>query len=86
MMLAAWDESPDDPDHDDFAHQSWDEQTDTMTCPACGAEIYEDAPQCPVCGDYIVPDTSIWTGKPMWWIALGIVGIIALAAALVLGF
>ena len=82
MAASDWDDPSDEyPDAD-----PWDEEsTDTVACNACGADVYEDAVQCPVCGEYMLPDTSIWTGKPSWWITLGILGIIALAVALVFG-
>lgn len=89
MPAASWDDSPDH-DYDDHEYpgaESWDEDTtDTVPCPACGAEVYEDAVQCPVCGEYVTSDTRIWSGKPTWWIALGVLGIIAVATALILGF
>jgi hypothetical protein len=78
---------PLDDDFDDPADDSWEEETtDTVTCPACGADVYEDADQCPSCREFILPDTCIWSGQPVWWVALGVLGIIALAAALILGF
>ena len=76
-----------DDDFDDPADDPWEEETtDNVTCPVCGADVYEDADQCPSCGEYILPDTCIWSGRPLWWIALGVLGIVALAAALFLGF
>ncbi len=73
----------DDEDLDAFPDE--DESTETIVCPECGAEVYEDADRCPVCGQYIIPDTRFWSGKPIWWIALGFLGLVALATALVLG-
>ena len=56
-----------------------DDETPTASCPECGAEVYEDALRCPVCGDYITPTSGdhLWTGRPLWWIVLGILGIVA---------
>ena len=68
----------------------WDDVEDvddtdyTFPCPECGAEVYEEAVQCPKCGSYITFDTSPWAGKPTWWVAMGIVGIIAVIIALAL--
>lgn len=67
-----------DPDGDD----QW---CDTVVCPECGADVYEDADQCPVCGHFMIPDNRIWSGKSAWWTALAILGIIAVILALVLG-
>ena len=65
------------PEEDDFD----DESTDTVPCPQCGVDVYDDAPQCPNCGAYITYNTSVWSGRPAWWIVLGLLGI---AAALVI--
>ena len=68
------DEYPDEPADDDL--------TETVSCPQCGAEVYEDALRCPVCGDYVTHDTSVWSGRPGWWVLLGLVGILATIAVL----
>ncbi len=68
------DEWPDDPDDD--------AETAVVACPSCGAEIYEEAVSCPVCGDYVTHSHPVWEGKPMWWVVLGIVGTLAVIAAL----
>ncbi len=88
MPAAYWDDTPDHvDDHEDQDADLGDEEsTDTVVCPECGADVYEDADQCPVCGMFVIPDTRIWSGKPLWWVALGVLGLIALAAALVFGF
>jgi predicted amidophosphoribosyltransferase len=69
----------------DVDEEDWDdewiedcEETSTITCPACGAEVYEESPACPVCGEYITstPSTgSQWAGKPWWYVALALFGI-----------
>ena len=66
------------PEEDDFD----DDRSETVPCPECGAEVYEDAPQCPHCGTYVTHDTNIWSGRPAWWIALGLLGILAVVLAL----
>ena len=60
-------EYPDEPEDDD----SWSDDV-YMTCPECGADVYEDAPQCPRCGCYLTE--AAWTALPMRWkiVALGI--------------
>jgi hypothetical protein len=53
-----------------------DESTDTVRCPSCGAEVYEDADKCLACGQWIIrAGASPARPRPWWWIAL------ALAAA-----
>jgi len=60
-----------------------DEDRDhTAPCPNCGAEIYDDAVQCPVCGEYLTNDTSPWSGRPLWWVLLGLAGIVAVIVVL----
>lgn len=79
-----------DPHEDGDEYDAWDDPTDdgleddddeslddaTMPCPSCGAEIYDDAEQCSVCGEYVISSTSPWTGKPWWWICLGLIGVL----------
>lgn len=85
-MPAHWDDPSDplddweypDPDQDD-------DNSETVTCPQCGADVYEEADQCPACGTFLIPDTRVWSGRSFWWIALGLLGILAVVAALVLG-
>ena len=43
-----------------------------MRRPECGADAYEDADRCPRCGHYLTPDLSPWSGRPLWWILLGL--------------
>ncbi len=73
-------DQPDDPWDDDSG--DWDADTDddlseTVPCPQCGAEIYEDAVRCPACGTYVTHTTSPWAGRPIWWIVLALLGILA---------
>ena len=87
MPTASWDDSPNDWDDATEETDLWDEDSsDTMACPACNAEIFDDTDLCPACGEFLIPETSAWSGKSFWWIALGILGIVALATALVVGF
>jgi hypothetical protein len=44
----------------------------------CGMDVYEDAEKCPLCGEFFSRQPGeAWRGKPMWWIVLGLLGIIA---------
>lgn len=79
-----WDDDADEWDDDDWGDD--DEPADTVPCPNCREPVYEDAVQCPACGEYIVRGGrgSTWEGKPMWWIVLAALGIIATIVALAL--
>jgi len=66
------------PDEDDS------DEKDFVTCPVCGRDVYEELQQCPHCEHYIVHDTSIWSGRPTWWILLAVLGIISVLYFLVL--
>lgn len=70
-----WDESEDWPDDDDG-------ESLTVTCRACGEQVYEDAEQCPYCHEYIAASHTVWDGRPSWWIILGGLGIVATIVAL----
>ena len=77
-----WEPEDDELDLDDEDGQDPDDdESDTLPCPACGAEVYEDAEHCPECGTFITQATSAWFGKPWWWIGLGLLGIAAVVWA-----
>ena len=69
------DEFPDDEFSDDDA-------AELLPCPECGEAIYEEAERCPYCGAYVVFSTGAWSGRPLWWVVLGLLG----AAAVVYVF
>ena len=60
------------PEPDDFG----DDESETILCQNCGQSIYEDAMECPYCGEYVTSSTSAWTGRPLWWLMLGGLGVI----------
>jgi DNA-directed RNA polymerase subunit RPC12/RpoP len=68
-------EYPDEEDRDDDLNE-------TLPCPECGAEIYEEAQRCPHCGSYIVFSTRPFQGRSWWWIALGILAVVAVVVML----
>ncbi len=83
------DDSWSDDAEDDFCDEEYpdedaadDDETATLTCPHCGAEVYEDAEYCPVCDSYITPGENVFSKKPIWWILLGLAGIVATLVAL----
>jgi predicted amidophosphoribosyltransferase len=85
--MSRW--SPDDDPDDDWdeGEDAWtdeDDESAVSKCPKCGADIYEDAVRCPLCGEYLTHSTSAWNGRPMWWRLLGLAGIIAVIAAIII--
>lgn len=74
-------ESDDDADYPD--ESEFDEETSTIKCSHCGADVYEEAPACPVCGEYLGVNTHPFSERPRWWILLGTLGVIATILALV---
>ncbi len=60
-----------------------DESAETIACPACGAEVYEDAIRCPACGTYITQTTKALAALPLWAVILGLLGILAVVLALI---
>jgi hypothetical protein len=69
------------PDEDELD----DDLSQTVTCPECGADVYEDTPRCPHCGNYLGSPTHAITAGRGWWFALGIIGILAALAVLIIG-
>lgn len=73
-----WYDGPADDEYPDESDYPDDDESLTQPCPACGADVYEDAEQCPVCGEYITWRTGdIWAGRSIGWIVLGLLGILA---------
>jgi len=60
--------------------------SETRACPSCGAEIYEDVEQCPACGEYVAVSDAAISGWPWWFVALGLIGIVAVILTLSWGF
>lgn len=55
-----------------------DDETETVACPHCGADVYEDADRCPHCGEWIAAGGggSTW---PLWVAGIALVLILYLA-------
>jgi predicted RNA-binding Zn-ribbon protein involved in translation (DUF1610 family) len=77
---------------DDYGGDDWemperdeddDEELDLLPCPSCGEPIYEEAEACPYCGEYVTHSTSVLASKPLWFVVLAILGIVAIIFALV---
>ena len=64
------DEEYPDPDPDE-------EHYETISCPECGATLFEDVDQCPACGAFVLVSTSPWRGRSLIWIGLGLLGVVA---------
>jgi hypothetical protein len=73
MPAQDWDDDLEDSEPDEADEQSGG----LVPCPACGEEIYEDSQKCPCCGEYITPSTSPLVGRPWWFCALGLAGVVA---------
>ncbi len=59
--------------------EDWDHDPDedeTMPCPYCRADVYDDAEQCPSCGKYLSREDAPWR-KP-WWVVAGVMACLAM--------
>jgi hypothetical protein len=70
----------DDADESDYSGFDTSDPDDDATapCPACGAEIYDDAERCPECGHYLTREAAPrhdsvggLRSKPPLWIIVG---------------
>jgi hypothetical protein len=62
-----------------------DDASETIACPACNHPVYEDAVKCPHCGTYItIGATSVFAGRPWWFVILASAGIAAVIAWLLI--
>ena len=73
----AWDDEIDDWADDD-------DETCTIACSECGADVYEDAVRCPECGFYLSPAHGAMAGRPTWWYWVGAAVLVAIVFAFVL--
>ena len=72
---------------DEFEYDESDEgEAETLPCPACGVEVYEEAEQCPACGEYITFAHRPLAGWSTGWVLLGIAGVVATIVALMFLF
>jgi hypothetical protein len=60
--------SSDEFEHDEYAgfETSADDEDQTIPCPHCGKEVYEEALRCPACGEYITEPGGWFSRKPTW--------------------
>jgi hypothetical protein len=62
-----------------------DEDNVTISCPYCGAEMYDDAEQCPHCGQYISSEDAPREGKPAWLIVVILLCIAMMLLGIIVG-
>ncbi len=76
-----------DPDLDDYGFdEDGDEDNDTVPCPNCGEDIFDDAPQCPYCGMYVIDSaTTTQAGWVKWTAIILIVAMIGWYVRALLG-
>lgn len=64
-----------------YDNEDWpdddDDSTSVVECTNCGADVYEEADSCPVCGEYLIDASRPLDKKPMWFVAIGLLGVIA---------
>jgi hypothetical protein len=66
------------PEADDLDDDDADDgEAETVPCPQCGADIYEEAEECPVCGQYVTHSSHPWANRGWWWVVLGLLGMSA---------
>ena len=86
MTDQRWFDESDELDDNEYPDEDLedDDLSETLPCPECGAEVYEDSERCPHCGHYITTGSgSLWAGRPAWWVLLGLLGIVAVVFALI---
>lgn len=60
------DDEFDDAETEEDSPDDYDDETETVACPACGNEVYEFADYCPSCGQAVrltgrpVPRKTLW--------------------------
>ncbi len=69
------DDDEDDDLYDDVPDDSDDEQT--IPCPSCRRDIFEDSPRCPYCERYISEEDRTRSSYPIWVIATALVSLVS---------
>jgi predicted nucleic acid-binding Zn ribbon protein len=72
-----WEDDPEEPDESDMDDDAGDEFAETVECPNCGRDVYDQAEQCPKCGAYLSREDSRHK-RPVWlvWTALVLLAMI----------
>lgn len=83
------DDDESDWDDEDDLEDLDDDVAETIPCPDCGADVYEEADVCPVCGCYLYRGGVAGGRYPWWsfggslrewsplWLLLGMAGVLA---------
>ena len=75
----------DDDDDDEIDYSLRDEDDgDTIACPHCGQDVFDDAEQCPNCGMYLSEEDAPARRWP-WWMWVGLAGALFVAWRWVVG-
>lgn len=74
-----WDDSDEDLDDTEYPGDEDPDDDETVPCPHCGVDVYEDAERCPSCERYLSREETPWS-RPAW-IVVGVV----ICLAIVLG-
>lgn len=89
-----WDDDFDSDEDDNFDDE--DDASETISCPECGTDIYEDADSCPQCGVYIHHGYRAGHGSGWWtfggaidewapfWIFLAVAGVLGVVFSLMM--
>lgn len=69
-----WSDEPDwdDPYDEDVDEDAREDGDDTVPCPRCKREVYENAQQCPYCHYFLSEEDALASLKP-WWVIVGAV-------------
>ena len=88
MSESSWDDDDfaDESDLYDDLYDTDDSESETRPCPECGSEVYEESIHCPHCGLYITFQQNVWSKHSWPWIALGILGVLAVILILLIGY
>jgi hypothetical protein len=70
-------------DDEDWDAPNDDDEPETVPCPYCGEEIYEDTVRCARCGNYLSQEDAPPRRHP-WWIAIGALAVLGIVAMWVL--
>ena len=80
-MSAAYDDPYEEPDELDDVE---DDDDETLPCPACGCDVYDDTDQGPHCGQWIMP-LAASVGRRHWvWRIAAVLALISFLALYVL--
>ena len=81
-----WDDEEDDDDwedDEDFEDSAPEDESETLPCPNCGSEVFEDADMCPTCHHAIVFSNNPWNNRHWLWVMMGALGTAAVIIALI---